>query len=212
MPAIGPFSKPEELGPERADQVRHHLADVLTSPAFAGSKRTQDFLQLIVEHALAGRVDMLRERKIGAEMFGRPIDYDTANDAVVRVKATEIRKKLAQFYQEVNETPAVRIELPPGSYVPKFHWKSLESVQPQAKVDPQAAAEPVAIHTDSGKLIQERSLSSGTTLRRTFVVSACLLLAVGLVGVIGYGGFKRFSRSSSLEPETHSIAILPLEN
>ena len=51
MPAIGPFSKPEDLGPERAGQVRHHLADVLTSPAFAGSKRAQDFLQLIVEHA-----------------------------------------------------------------------------------------------------------------------------------------------------------------
>jgi TolB-like protein len=211
-PGAGPVSEPDELSPERVCLIRKHLDEVLTSKVFEGSKRAQEFLQLVVEHALAGRFDHLRERMIGAEMFGRPIDYDTANDAVVRVKATEIRKKLAQFYQELNETPAVRIELPPGSYVPKFHWKSLESVQPQAKVYPQAAAEPVAIHTDSGKLIQERSLSSGTTLRRTFVVSACLLLAVGLVGVIGYGGFKRFSRSSSLEPETHSIAILPLEN
>src|SRR5580698_6561227 len=129
MPAIGPFSKPEELGPERADQVRHHLADVLTSPAFAGSKRAQDFLQLIVEHALAGRLDNLRERMIGAEMFGRPIDYDTANDAVVRVKATEVRKKLAQYYQELTEPPVVRIELPPGSYVPRFHLGSQESSQ-----------------------------------------------------------------------------------
>src|ERR1700748_314871 len=112
MPAIGPFSKPEELDPERADQIRHHLADVLKSPAFAGSKRTQDFLQLIVEHALAGRVDMLRERMIGAEMFGRPIDYDTANEAVVRVKATEVPKKLLQFYKETAQPAAVRIELP----------------------------------------------------------------------------------------------------
>jgi hypothetical protein len=31
--------------------------------------------------ALAGRTDNLRERAIGAEMFGRQIDYDTANDA-----------------------------------------------------------------------------------------------------------------------------------
>src|SRR6201985_221558 len=126
MPAIGPFSKPEDLDPERAGQVRHHLADVLKSPAFAGSKRAQDFLQLIVEHALAGRLDNLRERMIGAEMFGRPIDYDTANDAVVRVKATEVRKKLGHYYQEPGRLHGVRIELPPGSYVPRFYFEMPE--------------------------------------------------------------------------------------
>ena len=46
--------------------------DVLSSDAFAGTKWTQDFLQLIVNHALEGEVDSLRERMIGAEMFGVP--------------------------------------------------------------------------------------------------------------------------------------------
>jgi len=91
MSTTDPVSKPDELSPERAGLVRDHLKEVVASRAFAGSKRAQDFLQLIVEHALAGRFNCLRERMIGAEMFGRPIDYDTANDAVVRVKATEVR-------------------------------------------------------------------------------------------------------------------------
>ena len=125
MPATYPVSNPEEFSPERLGLVRDHLKDVFASKAFAGSKRAQDFLQLIVEHALAGRLDSLRERMIGAEMFGRSIDYDTANDAVVRVKATEVRRKLAQYYQESAKPPLVRIELPSGSYVPKFHWESL---------------------------------------------------------------------------------------
>ena len=112
MPATNPVSNPEELSPERLGQVRDHLKEVFASRAFAGSKRAQDFLQLIVEHALAGRLDSLRERMIGAEMFGRKIDYDTANDAVVRVKATEVRRKLAQYYQESTKPPLVRIELP----------------------------------------------------------------------------------------------------
>ena len=99
MPATYPVSKPDEFSPEQLGLVRDHLKDVFASKAFAGSKRAQDFLQLIVEHALAGRLDNLRERMIGAEMFGRRIDYDTANDAVVRVKATEVRRKLAQYYQ-----------------------------------------------------------------------------------------------------------------
>ena len=66
----------------------------------------------------------LRERMIGAEMFGRPVDYDTSNDAVVRVRATEVRKRLAQYYREAAQTPVVRIDLPSGSYVPEFHWSS----------------------------------------------------------------------------------------
>ena len=136
MSSTDPVSKPDEPSPEAAGLVRDHLKDVMASRAFAGSKRAQDFLQLIVEHALAGRFDSLRERMIGAEMFGRPIDYDTANDAVVRVKATEVRKKLAQYYQESGKKTAVRIELPIGSYVPKFQWESLEtSAQPSAETD-----------------------------------------------------------------------------
>src|SRR6201987_1458426 len=137
MSSTDPVSPPDGLSPEEAGLVRDHLKEVIASRAFAGSKRAQNFLQLIVEHALAGRFDSLRERMIGAEMFGRSIDYDTANDAVVRVKATEVRKKLAQFYQESGKKPGVRIELPIGSYVPKFQWEPLEtSVQPSAQTYP----------------------------------------------------------------------------
>ncbi len=88
---------PELLDPERIAMLRQHLEDVLASRAFAGSKRTQAFLRLIVEHALHGEVDLLRERMIGAEMFGRPVGYDTGNDSIVRVRANEARKKLNQY-------------------------------------------------------------------------------------------------------------------
>src|SRR5580658_2661593 len=137
----------DELSPERVVAVRKHLHHVLSSDAFKGGKRAQDFLQLVVEHALAGRLDSLRERMLGAEMFGRPIDYDTANDAVVRVKATEVRRKLAQYYQESTKPPLVRIELPSGSYVPKFHWESLPDSDPGPHPgdDLPAPAEPSAM-------------------------------------------------------------------
>jgi Tol biopolymer transport system component len=68
---------------------------------------------------------------IGAEMFHRPVDYDTSNDAVVRVRATEVRKRLAQYYREAAQTPVVRIDLLPGSYVPEFHWSSPGKVADQ---------------------------------------------------------------------------------
>jgi Tol biopolymer transport system component len=122
------FEKPAEISAEQADTVRRALELVISSDAFAGSKRCQDFLRLVVKHALAGELDALRERMIGVEMFGRPADYDTSNDAIVSVRATEVRKRLAQYYREAAITPVVRIELPPGSYIPEFHWSLPSSV------------------------------------------------------------------------------------
>lgn len=45
---------------------------------------------------LAAPAEVLKERMIGAEMFGRPADYDAANDAVVRVQAMDVRAPLLQ--------------------------------------------------------------------------------------------------------------------
>jgi hypothetical protein len=123
------FEKSTDLGAEQADAVRSALELAISSDAFAGSKQCQDLLRLIVEHALSGELDSLCERMIGVEMFGRPADYDTSNDAVVRMRATEVRKRLAQYYGEATLAPFVRIELPLGSYVPEFHWSSPISVR-----------------------------------------------------------------------------------
>jgi hypothetical protein len=189
MPAAYPASKPGEFSPEQLGLVRDHLKDVFASKAFAGSKRAQDFLQLIVEHALAGRLDSLRERMIGAEMFGRRIDYDTANDAVVRVKATEVRRKLAQYYQEAIEPPLVRIELPPGSSVPKFHWKSRANSLPDPQPGPHPEDElPPAPGPSPNAATERRFRQRG--------VVASMLAGLALLVAIAYIGFKVWPRGS----------------
>ena len=40
----------------------------------------------------------------------------------MRASAGEIRKKLAQYYQEGGHETEVRIELPSGSYLAEFHF------------------------------------------------------------------------------------------
>ncbi|MBN8730186.1 MAG: hypothetical protein J0L64_06555 [Acidobacteria bacterium] len=98
--------------------LRLHLRELVESPAFKGSRRGQQFLEHIVEKALAGQGDELKERNLGVELFGRDPSYDTGQDAIVRVTASDVRKRLHQFY---SETPsAVRIEIPSGSYTPHF--------------------------------------------------------------------------------------------
>src|SRR5579864_6197534 len=122
MPTGQQFEKTDKLSPEQVVSVRKALEEVISSDTFTGSKRCQDFLRLVVDHALAGDLDALRERMIGVEMFGRPVDYDTSNDGVVRVRATEVRKRLAQYYAQAGRASIVRIEVPSGSYVPEFQW------------------------------------------------------------------------------------------
>jgi eukaryotic-like serine/threonine-protein kinase len=122
------FERPAKISAEQAASVRRALELVISSDAFAGSKQCQDFLRLVVERALAGEVDTLSERMIGVKLFGRPADYDTSNDGVVRVRAAEVRKRLAQYYRGATSTP-VHIELLPGSYVPEFQWSSLTRVE-----------------------------------------------------------------------------------
>ncbi len=107
--------------PVTEEQVREELSRALASHEFRTSKRSQDFLRYVVENTLQGHGDMLKERTIGIEVFGRPTSYDPSDDATVRVKAGEVRKRLGLYYSDQGSHDPVRIELPSGTYVPEFH-------------------------------------------------------------------------------------------
>jgi hypothetical protein len=94
---------------------------ILGSPQFRGSRRCQNLFRHIVEQTLAGETAALKERTLGIEVFERPPDYDTGQDPVVRATAGEIRKKLAQYYQESGHESEPRIDLLPGSYIAELH-------------------------------------------------------------------------------------------
>ena len=80
--------------PYRDEQIREELDRVLASHEFRSSKRSQEFLRYVIENTLNGHGDTLKERTIGIEVFGRPTSYDPSDDATVRVKAGEVRKRL----------------------------------------------------------------------------------------------------------------------
>src|SRR5689334_22253874 len=63
---------------EERELVRVQLERILASSVFRNSKRYTSVLKYIVERALEGATDHLKERTIGIEVFGRTPDYDTA--------------------------------------------------------------------------------------------------------------------------------------
>lgn len=204
-----------ELSPGHISLVQQHLQEVAESRVFAGSKRAQDFLRLIVHHALRGDDESLRERMIGVEMFGRPVAYDTANDSIVRVKASEVRRKLAQFYAECEKKPAVRIELPIGSYVPKFRFRSLPPSKPSQSESAPSPEQKQAAVPDKRATDEEPHPASRLSWKTYFsqpLILAGLALGVGLCALIGYRTLERLRGDSNPQSPIRSIAVLPLEN
>lgn len=102
------------------EAIRSELERILASPEFRSSKRCQDFLRFVVERTISGQPEVLKERTIGIEVFGRPASYDTSADGIVRINASEVRKRLAVYYALPERHTDVRITLPVGNYVPQF--------------------------------------------------------------------------------------------
>src|SRR5438270_4612845 len=91
------------------EAVVAELQAVLASPHFCNSKRYPALLRYIVEKALAGQADSLKERTIGVEVFDRSPSYDTNADTVVRYTTGEVRRRLSLYYHELEGKPAIQI-------------------------------------------------------------------------------------------------------
>src|SRR5450432_1072375 len=108
------------MGTPEEERIKEELNRVLLCHEFRSSKRSQDFLRYVVDNALHGHAGMLKERTIGIEVFGRSTSYDPSDDATVRVKAGEVRKRLGLYYAGQGAADTIRIEMPGGTYVPEF--------------------------------------------------------------------------------------------
>ncbi len=132
------------------------LSAILASSQFRNSLQCSNFLKYVVKHSLSGEDHLLRERVIGHEVFHRAPDYETGEDPVVRIRAAEVRKRLAQFYQ--SSSAGVHIEVPSGSYRALFHRARSESATPASAValsetiNPPVAprAQPLMDHPEPG--------------------------------------------------------------
>src|SRR5450432_3159331 len=116
------------MGTPEEERIKEELNRVLLCHEFRSSKRSQDFLRYVVDNALHGHAGMLKERTIGIEVFGRSTSYDPSDDATVRVKAGEVRKRLDRYYVSEGRDERLRIELPAGTYTPVF--RQVELLEP----------------------------------------------------------------------------------
>ena len=160
---------------EWCERIRRQLTQILASPAFRNSRRNSDLLKYLVERTVEGKTEELKERNIGVDVFARTAEYDTATDHVVRSAASEIRKRLAQYYLEFGQEADITVDLYPVSYIPQF---GLRREGPRDATDGERQETPIPKTADARP--GSRPLGTWLVLFAVFCAGAVLELGVTL--------------------------------
>jgi hypothetical protein len=156
---------------------------VLAHPSFKSSRRCVTLFRCLIDYVLKGGHEGVKERTLGVEVFGRSPDYDTNADPIVRMTANEIRKRLAQYYQESPHHAGVKIRLVPGGYLPHFEFDGVERALPASEDDAgESNPGPIPIPFPPELLSDAIPPSNGFFARGNWMVwAAAGLLAVATV-------------------------------
>lgn len=174
----------EAFAPE--EEIRAELDRALASQALAGSDQLKRLLRTVVERAIHGQSDLLKEYNLGLDVFQRPPDYDPKVDPIVRVQARRLRSKLGEYYAGEGADSTLIIHIPKGGYVPMFDRRATNLT---AAADADRVARPGGAH------------------RRIWLAAA----AVGIFALVLLAAIA--SRDHAATPDLErSIAVLPLKN
>jgi hypothetical protein len=165
-----------------ADTIRGQLQRLLEDDLFRHSRRYPALLRYVVEQTIQGRAHELKERTIGIDVFGRKPNYDLASDPVVRITASEIRKRLAQYYVQPAKLGELRIEMTAGAYVPSFRYENSAPALPAQELPHSLNGEP--------RLMQPLHLAARPSTGEGWKVA--LALVVFALGVAAGAAVNRF--------------------
>ena len=193
---------PQTFSDEQRQEIMLQLDRLLASPHFSNSRRFPSFLRYIVQETLAGNFDQLKERTIGVKIFRKEASYDTSTEPIVRVTAAEIRKRIAQYYQEPGHAGEMRVSLPPGSYIAHFEFANLNEAPvavPQFVIeqDVPRPMPPLAVSRPAPE-----PLLSPAALRvapRSYARFAWPAVASLLLILLGFRSFPRHPRPTVLQ-------------
>jgi hypothetical protein len=130
-----------------------------------------------VDRTLAQDEPHLKEGAIALTVFHRTSVAEGIDDSVVRVCAREVRKRLERYYSEDGATDSIRMQLPVGSYVPRFH-----RVPEQPPIAPESPPQ-----------LDLRALPGRRARRKVAIWAGAVLISSAFaVGHYQFGGSRRF--------------------
>src|ERR1022692_4886564 len=110
----------ERASESSQERERAELAAVLECEFFRRSPQISRLLSYLCEKYFEGRTSEIKEYTIAVDVLGRSAEFDPQIDAIVRVDAYHLRKRLKQYYASEGFDHEIHLVLPPGQYTPKF--------------------------------------------------------------------------------------------
>jgi len=115
-----------------ATEIRSQLEKISAGPELKNSPRLVELLNYISEESLAGRVDRIKGFTIGQAIYTDDLNFDPESNSIVRVEMGRLRRRLAEYYLSSGRTDPIVVDIPKGSYAPKFTLNS----QPPEEIKP----------------------------------------------------------------------------
>jgi hypothetical protein len=172
---------PPEVAPDKPgiDERRALIGRVAASAHFKRSARLRDFLLYVGNQSLKEGCPEIHEQEIGAKVFGRSSSYDRSQDNIVRVNATELRKRIEQYFATEGADETLILEIPRGGYKPIFHRRV-----PQLQTAPDQAAPKLPLDLPSLELVRSgQATASATRVPRSRASIVWAALCLGLLAL-----------------------------
>jgi hypothetical protein len=168
-----PAIEPAKVEPS-IEERRALIERVAASEQFSRSARLRDFLLYVGKQSLKEGCPEIHEHEIGIRVFGRPDSYDRSSDNIVRVNATELRKRIEAYFESTGANEPIIFDIPRGGYRLVFRRRLAEHPEGSAPAQAEPAHEPVP---SVGSPVEKKSRSSRSIWHLAWP-TMCLSLAV----------------------------------
>jgi hypothetical protein len=202
-------SVPESASPE--NDLPHSevcwalLGRVVASPQLKRAARLREFLLYVGQRSIKDGLDQIHEQEIGANVFARPADYDTSLDNIVRVNASELRKRIEDYFESDGASEPMVMEIPRGSYKPVFRERFIEPVRlPATEPAPLAVSAPATSAAAANPPLADApptTAPANNRIHRIVLVAAALLIVA-----LASGCFLLWTQNRELRQSLHNNA------
>ena len=200
------LTEPEiDLSEAEVNELLALLDRVARSPQLRRAPRLRELLLYIGKQSIEKKRTDLHEQEIGCSVFGRPSCYDTSQDNIVRVNATELRKRLENYFATDGAHETWVMEIPRGGYSPIFSRRAVSaSTVPESRLHHDAA---VSISHHSGA--SSPDVNGSKYLEPAAGKQGYRLVTAGIIAVLCVACVFLFLQNQTLRQQMHGWQATP---
>ena len=187
--------------PSRRDveQFRELTDRILASTQLNRSIRLSKLFQYLCDRVLDDDIQEIHELELGQKVFGREPRYDTMADNIVRVHASMLRKRLAEYFRTEGQHEEFLVEIPRGNYAPIFRRRTPEELpSTESTASLQTLATPLTeLPSDPTALTSTAPAHEPRTRNKNLWIAVAVAVAFAILSSVLYIRLQRAATTSA---------------